>query len=676
MKQNILKVAIVTALGLCHSSANSMPDTTKGDPLSKLGIELPSSIGNVVPDHENRNTLHVGPANVKEIKGDYTELDSSGAMCSDYLNMRRQTYTMPLTAEEKQRASDNGEYISNYFQITYSIANQNTDMLNIIKENRAKVRAAGLENRDRIAKFKSLESLWFEYTQEKSEIENDLKDIETKRNGEFLSLTSEKSNKITNCVSANTSDTTKMLSCIQDANSEYSSKLSALNAKYDNRINSLSSNLSEVKRNKDSIRGEYYAEKAYQEANAQELELIQDDIKFASAIVKAQQDVVKFSFNIEKETLKEEESKIVGRATAGYNLYHNEAKDLKNILAKSGKSYFDVKQLEVFNIRLNSGVTVDNFKVKSSGVPLYHQNVITYPADTLVKKDALDVWEMPFERLESDERPKQLSFKAMDEKAFGSGGFVFYVTKGARCGEYKHSMETSYSSSSGSSKPVSWTVEESYYQPLDNQVVFTQPVGLSYSYYAYPGKVSGFCTINVDRMNSYWRNAGSSRRWSWFRTKTKSWDEVKTTARDNMGMHCSLKVKPQGANPSESREMADSFELQMYNDMWQMFLAVYAEEYKVEVVDKDNPELETSSVGNDIAKGVMGICPQNLFCQIGGVVLKTLDSLGGGKAQGTTSSTSTQYGTIRKSFNKDSYVINEGSALINVKVCIDKNRCD
>lgn len=647
-----LSCIVSAALTLGALNAQALPDARQGNPLSSLGIQSPEGIGDVVRDHEHSNTLYVGPAGVKQINGIYTELDSSGAMCIDYANIRKQTYYSPPTKQMRIDAYNNKDYVSNYYQLTYAIPNSNTDSIIKIRDAREKLRdLEGGSGRDLTARYNTLRAEWY--------------DLEAKiasLKAEQSSIDSQNTINIGSCITTNIGNQSGLVQCLTNNANWYATE-----------SNKISSELAVPKNRKNEISQEYYATKGEFEAYQSELELFNSDIAFNNLIINAQIQVVESAWNIEKGVELAERSKVVGRASAGYNLFDNEANILSQTLSQHGKNNYEVKQLDVFNVSLNSGVTIENPVVSTdNGAALYIKNTWSFPADTLMRNSVLTQWDMPFER---ENVGDQIHFDTMDKNSFASGGFNFYVTKGARCGEYSQYVETKYSSTE-SGVDVEWTVREQFYEPQPNRTVFSESIGLSYNYYAYPGPLDGECSINVDRMHNYWRSSGSRRGWSWFRTKTKSWDITKTEARDYMGLQCTLNLKPESNNPEEAREMAENFERQMYNDMWQMFVTVYAKEYKIEILDPEVVDPGKSTVGKTLGDGVMKMCGANVYCQIGGIVLKTLDEIGGSKAQGTTSAEHNVYGKIWKRFNKDTWTVQSGSALINMRVCVDKNQCD
>ncbi|WP_299939580.1 hypothetical protein [uncultured Microbulbifer sp.] len=647
--KNKFSFIISTALALTTSFVQALPDARQGNPLGALGIQTPDGVGDVVRDHELPNTLHVGPANVKEIKGIYSELDSSGPMCTDFVNIRKQAYLLPPDIQE---AYNNKEYVSNYFQISIAIPWRSIGLIRQVEDARTKLR--DLENDGNI----KLKADYFTLRAEWIQLEADIAALEDEKDD----LSDQNTLNISSCITSNSSNQTALVQCLTNNANWYTSESEKLDSQLETPV-----------ARKREIRQDYFSVKGLYEAYEAEESQFTNDLLFAQIIFDAQIQIARGAWDIEKDVVAAEEGKIVGRATAGYNLFDKETTLLSQILKENGQNDFEVKQLEVFNVNLNSGVTLDNVTISTdNGADLYRKNTWSFPADTLMRSSILKEWDMPFER---EDRGDTIYFDTMDEDSFASGGVSFYVTKGARCGEYTQYIEETYTGTENGTE-AEWVVQQRYYEPQPNRVIFSESIGLNYNYYAYPGPLRGQCSIDVDRMNSYWRNTGVRKGWSWFRTKTKSWDITKSTARENMGMQCTLDLKPTSNDPEEALELAEQFERHMYSDMWQMFLAVYAKEYKIEVSDPNVVDPGKSQVGNALGTGVMKLCGANVYCQFTGIVLKALDEIGGSKAKGTTSSESRVYGTIWKRYDKNTFTVKGGSSLVNLKVCVDQNQCD
>lgn len=641
-------IATSVALALVHSAtAYALPDKTSGNPLSKLGITTPAGVGDVVKDHENPRTLYVGPANDKEIIGTYFDM-GGGPSCSSYVALKQQANYIPETPDLRQQAIDNGDFVSNLFQLTYALSAKNTVVVNDISEFSHRIRELARENGGIIERYEIVESQWDDINLQLERSERELNLLRNEQQSASL-----------DCVSRFMTDQPKLVQCIGEVADKYTLLLTEA-----------TQNVREQQNRQDEIRDEYLELRGLNSAYERKKDDIDDEIAFIRKLYDFQTMIVEDAYELERKTVAESGNLIAGIASAGYNLWGNEASILSNTLRGRG---YEVQQLNVFDIRLNSGVTRDNANtILDDNQPIYRKNVWTYPSNTIINFGQIGDKAMPFER---ETLGEQIHFDTTTWDSLGSGGIDFHVTKDARCGDYERNVEHNYTATNDG-ETASWKVIRDEYKPVLNSPVFSTDIALSYSYYAYPGKMEGECSINVDRANSYFRSAGSSKSWSWFKTKTKSWDDIVKTARENLGMECNLSVVPQSNDPEEAARIAEKFESEMYNDMWQMFLAVYAESYDLIVKDPNVIDPGKSEVGGQIGDGLMKVCPANMYCQFANVVLRALDTIGGSKAKGTTSYSAREYGKIWKRYNKDSFSVYQGSASIKAKVCVDSRRCN
>ncbi|WP_018692112.1 hypothetical protein [Algicola sagamiensis] len=638
----------ITAI-LASGTASALPDVRKGNPLDARGIQTPAGVGDIIQDNEEPKTLYVAPVNEKEINGYYHAIDDSGPMCSDLMTMTNRTYRLP-DGPDFEVALKEGRYVNNLFQYEYAIPYENTSTLDRIMVSYEKLAELNEANAAKKVAYDAAELAWGDLSTQMGEVKEEL---ETAKD--------EYSDQVTNCTVMFVTEPEKMQSCIRDALSTYIPKKQAL-----------SQRKKELKKKQDEIKSNYFSLAAWHKTFSEAAALITRDADFYQKIFDMQRDVVKTALDFELELLDKESGKIVGRATAGYNIYTNESQILSNALLGSGHNYA-IKQLDLFNIRLNSGVTLLNGADESERfTSRYKKNVWEVSADTLMSNTILNEKDMPFER---EERGDTIAFDTTDVQSFGSGSYEFYVTKRGRCGEFTKKLEE-ITITNDDHTTTRMEVERQYYEPHPNRYVFTQAIGLTYNYNAYPGRIRGRCELNIDRVNSYYRDRGRKKKRGFFSSSTRSWDHTRQTLKDDFGMECTLSQKPTSQNQAEARKLEELFERAMYDDLWQMFLAIYAKEFTVEQVKPDVIDIKHKSIFTSLGSGVMDMCGKGKkFCKFGSVVLKSLGELGGSKARGSTSSRIEHYGTIYKNYNKDTWIMKQGTSTINMKVCADRNQC-
>lgn len=646
----IYKIFRKAAIGCCLLSslqALALPDDRKGNPLPDLGVTTPSWVSKIIPDSESPKTLHVGPRNIQEIQGQYAELSSSGPDCSSFIDIRRQAYLLP-PEDLMQATLLRGDFVSNFFQISQAIPFQSAKVAAEIMALRKQINSAEAQNSAMVENYKTLDLQWNIVLADISQFEDQKKSITTQYQVDVALCSTNPAN---------------MSECVLAAVSRMNTALTAVNSK-----------LNELYGKKQELFTPYTEAKGKYDAFVLRLDQLQKDFDFNRSILAWQYSVSQSAWSIETGVVNGEEQKLVGRVSVGYNVFSDEMSAISNALAAAGKTGYQVRELDLFNIRLNMGMTIDNITIAGDdGTPLFKANTIEYPADTMLHNSIKDNWSSPLTTLDGT---KKLYMNTATKDVFRAGAFNFYVSKGARCGEYSKIVKRTRVYTDKDGLKVSWSVEESSYEPKPDRKVFSQSLGLVYNYFSYPGPLNGSCSINVDRMQTYWRNAGKETKVGWFKKSTTSWNDTRQTVKNDMGMSCDLSVKPVSTTPEESAKVVEAFERSMYDDMWQMFLSIYGASFKVEPI----PAEQVADPGKSgalaaLGSGVMQLCSSNKFCSFSNVVLKTLDELGGSKAQGTTSSSINEYGSIRKTYKLNTYAIKEGSTTINLRACVDRTQC-
>jgi hypothetical protein len=383
------------------------------------------------------------------------------------------------------------------------------------------------------------------------------------------------------------------------------------------------------------------------------------------------------------------ESKVIGLASVSYSLSPDREVEtlnlrIKNAYEDAGVANYHAQALPVFNVTLNPGVTQTVRSVHDADMGLdYELTTYHLPAHTRLTLGTQKTFvELPGniakEGLSDGQTDKtKIRFLVADMNGGfgGSQAMNMPVTQGSVCGRPKTEL-ISYEYVDSNGRRVAREVNRTTYEaPTHHQPVFVQDVALRYNYYAKSEPISGFCELDIHKTANYTRNAGHSRSWSWFKVTTHTWDDTRKNFSNDMGLKCQLTKRPQGSNPEESKQLNDTLEKALYQDMFHMFVMSYGKEYKVEPIA---PELRSvdSTFFSKIGTGVMGLCGSNPYCAIGGIVLKSLDELVGARHSGVTSDSTTMNGKLTKRFDVDTYHVAEGASNIQLRVCVDHKKCD
>ncbi len=619
------------------------PNADIRDLTSKVSIK---GVGEVIGDSENKHTLYVKPGNLK-FKGKFYQTNG-GADCQDLFKLRQITYKMP-TKEEFPGIISRGQFYSPAFEAITGVAARNINLGRKIIEAKFKVHSYVEDHKEEYGN----------YSATKAALELAKEDVEAVKD-EMAELSA----KLTTDLALAANDPDQM----NKIRSDFRRDILKLNY-----------------RKEVVLRVKRQAGYSYREAlrdwspYKDQLEWLTNVEANLSQSFSALQRIADESLQDSIALMSSLDSVVIGYASTGYSLTPDkEIETLSERIKDAGLNYH-VQSIAPFNIRLNPGVTKSISRVKDNGSALNYE-LITYnfPLETRVtlgtKKRFVD---LPMTIEGDNNKPEVLRYLVSDlEGGFGgSQAYDFPITQGAICG-YAKSKQKTYEYTDRDGNHFSRTASETVYEsPAPNQPVFVQNVALRYNYYQKAEPISGSCQMDISKTSSFVRNSGRKTSWSWFKRSTHSWDNTRKNLSKNMGLSCSLTKRPQGANPEESKLLNSAFQKALYQDMFTMFLISYAKDYNVKPI---KPELlsSDSQFFSKLGEGVMSLCGANLYCQIGGVVLKSLDELVGTRHTGTTSNTTTISGTLKRNLNLDSYLISEGHTNIELRVCLDHTLCE
>lgn len=637
------KAAAIVALSGAMSNAYALP-YQKADisPLTRrVSLE---DIGPVLGDHEDARTVYIMPGTLK-FKGKLAHIN--GTMnCQDLYRLRLITYRMP-SPEELQRVIERGDFFSPAFESRMGVAARNNNYLTKIRQQEYLVSKFIEEHKEEYGTYIASKTAL-------DLAEQDLKSAQQ------------------DITSLNESLTTKIAMATTEEERE------RVRADYRVAIIPLLKKRSAVQEEVISKRETFIPalrDWAPYKDQLEWLEKVKTSLKqsYASLLETANE-----SMRASENLILALESKIVGLASGSYSINLGEqAAKLNQRIMDAGLNYH-AQPLPIFNVRLNPGV-VKRFEHTSDQTAGLDYELVTYslPAHTMrMVKGQPRPLEMPA-TLEHEGKSERMKFYVADfDGSFaGSQSFEMPVTQGAVCGHpISKDVHYRYTDQNGVEHSRT-TTETSYASPAPNQKVFVQNVAVRYNYYKKAEPISGRCEMDVHKTSSYVRNAGYERHWSWFKVHTRTWDDTRQDYNNNMGIYCQLTKRPQGNNAAESAEMNKAFEKALYQDIFNMFIMTYAKDYTVTPV---KPELLTSDSRffSTIGDGVMNLCGSNVFCSIGGIILKSLDDLVGARHTGTTSNSTTVNGKLIRDLKLDNYIVDEAFSDMEISVCMDDKQCE
>lgn len=649
-----MKITLSVMAMVAASTALALPQPKKGNPLPKYGISGNFNGSAIMQDHEYSSNLYISPAAERDVIGTFNLTD--GVLeCTDLMDLRHAAYRSP-EYEEIPGVIRSGVGYSPAFDASMGVYLRYDRVM-------ARIIAAKIDVIDLKETHKEIYGEYISAKSEKELSETELSTLDSR-------------------IAERTSQFSLDLATIDPTSinpAEYQSLLAEMRVELRNDLKSLSLERVQAvqKDNKAQIR--YLAAlRPWAPHKERLIELEQIDASLSGSF-SALQSLADASFSRSRKLIRELEAQVIGRGNVGIGIYGDEAERLSNAIAESGLNY-NVSRLPVFNVIMYAGAYgySSGTEVSTSGGSEfgYRTKSILFPENTRRSLGDPVMRETDFQSITGN-TPIQV---LMGSEVESPRSLTFPITLGAFCG-YPTSKTGRYTHEiplSDGSKEMMTFRTVNYDFAVANSKVVSENVVLKYHYYAKAEPMNGECSLNVDKMDSYWRTAGTSKSWSLFGgSKSKSWDDTRRTYRDNMGLNCSITKRPVGANPEASKRANDALEKALYGDMFSMFVMNYAKEFTVEKGEAASAsEIGESHPLSTAGTAVMALCgATNVYCAIGGIVMKTLDELGGSKYSGSTSATSHMYGSIKRSFNVDSYIISGGETNLNLKVCIDESQC-
>jgi hypothetical protein len=648
MKTTIaLTGAVALACLLAPMDASALPAPHKGNPLSKLGISLPKDVGTVWSDGTDPTVVYVGPKDRQQLVGRFA--NTAGMVdCQDLNNLRSVTWRMPLITQVSQIVKS-GESYSPAFDALYGVAARNMNTLDRLIQKK-------LETADFIEKNKTLYELYITTLTIFEGAENELTQIQMARQAADMKLNG------AIVLASSELDPTVRAQLIADARTEFSNEILRLAGVE----RELQPRLLKARQDFAAAKGKWapFADRLTQ------LNTVEQSIQTSYDAI---QTLAWNSLERSRNMIKTVETPVVGYASAGYSLFGDEVKQVQDAIGARGVNLKVTRMPNIFDVRTNSSFSLTTAATKGQG---YVREINTYefPADTMLPIGALSMHDLKFK---NETSPTTLRFLASDlrDGDSGSGSFDFPVTQGAMCGYATNRKEVLRTDVDGKilEREVNYL---SYEAPPPNQAVFAQSIGLQYKTYIEAEPLAATCSLDLTKIDTYYRNAGKRTKWSGFTKSTKTWDDTKRTMIQDMGLKCELTLRPTGATAAEAALAAEGFERAAYDDMFQLFLVSYAKSFTVEPVAKEDVA-PAAAKAPGVGAGVMQLCGAvDKRCAFGAVVIKTLEEMGGERYNGTTSSDNRIFGSISRDFRLNSFLVHEGLSSLDLRVCVDASKCD
>jgi|GEM_PF-5450523 len=635
---------ITTALlaGLTLGQAWALPDPRADLSALTKAVSL-DGIGKIMGDSDKESkVVYVAPSDMK-VTGQFYQT-GAGMSCTDLHNFRAILSKMPET-HEIQAVYEQNRFVSPYFEVFYANGFRSRDILIKIQELRDEAIQLREDNHASLAEynraFQTKENLNAEYNRLKEQFDNTHRSMMTE---------------------INTASSEAERNAIRDA---YRPMIKDFNEKI--------SKSHEVYVEANRVFSEAVGKWAFVRDQLVYLEDLETDMRNS---LQNYERTSREAYDFANAQLEIMSNKVVGRASVGYSLATNEKVAILAGRIKDAGLAYDVRHLDIFNVTLNPNIVRIEGEATVGNLPSF--NMMSYQIDpktqiTLgtqkrrLKHDAQIVEEgQPSQPLEFD-------VYEFNDNVGSAQGYEMPITAASYCGQ-PTLKTTYYTVKTADGEIVRTKVTHPVFNENPGRVIYSQNVPLTYSFYQKAEDIEGRCELNIANSSTYVRNSGKKKSGGFFNRKTKSWDDTRHDYKKDMGLACDMVKRPGGANPEESALMNEALEKSLYQDMFHMFIMSYAKEYKITEVP--HTELgEDSRFFSQVGAGVMNLCGQNKYCEFGSVILKSMDDLVGSRHTGSSSHTQSSTGKIVKEFKLDTYLVNHGSAIVEMTVCLDRQSC-
>lgn len=433
----------------------------------------------------------------------------------------------------------------------------------------------------------------------------------------------------------------------------------------------LSKAINEINR----VRPIYVSTRAAYNAAIPNIEDLNEQVASLFKIFEHINNVAMSNFVANEKSLQDFESSTVGIAKASYSIWGDEESRLQNVLSSFNleRPYFrqyGAARLPIHNIRLKKPKGIEmSGAVSGSFLSGDTSTVITNmgsTSDGMLIGNVTKASKYPI-FIKDDE---QVTPAIQTLSGDGAGTYNNLVTRGSFC--------------TGNSKRRSWMVESQFmvdespiksrfevysYQPRTTNIL-AQSVALEYDFYVRSKPIKVDCSLDVSRFRTFTATSGSSGILFW----RKSWSSADRTRADNSGIVCQVNVSPSGDYPNykEQNEYAQSIQQAMMQEIAAEYILTYAKSWEIYRYQPAVPDINPGKGAYKAGTALMALCGTNIYCAIGGIILKT-----GNELFGSHSHRDTNYdhltGKIHRSYEENSWTTSSGQAVIDLTVNLADN---
>jgi hypothetical protein len=362
------------------------------------------------------------------------------------------------------------------------------------------------------------------------------------------------------------------------------------------------------------------------------------------------------------------ETKTVGFATASYTVWGEEQARLAAILAANNSPYA-AQRLPIFNVNFiksspvsNSSSVVQNSSAEQLiGGQNINKQVSTFGIRAPEANSSFQAgsFAQMFDRVNN-----KIVDVGIREKKVVDNSFTFnsLITQGLYCSG-KSERDTSVVNW-GMKNDLKATLTRTLIPAKRTHPVLSQSVKVKYDYYEKTDPIAVTCSLQIDKFESFARNAGSNRFLFW----GKKWDHAERERVNNNGLYCNLDTNAQAGTPQVDSARTQEIYQSLMQDLAADYILNFASDYDVIATQPVGPIMnEGGQYAQSVGPAMTTLCGANVYCQIANVVFTALDELIEARS-GKISREDTQRGTMTRSYSERSYTIAKDESLSTFEV--------
>ncbi len=347
------------------------------------------------------------------------------------------------------------------------------------------------------------------------------------------------------------------------------------------------------------------------------------------------------AFMASQANLTREENRLVGIAAVTFSLFEKEVDAVRSL--PSARNMM-VNPLSVYDVSL--GGSIEKNSVKSTavlGANSPNGAPTTFDFTTVDYGRAAGASETrttgfpTFANLSG-----QPFFKTIQAPVSGPQTIRSPVSRGAYCtGTRKRQSDPHTVSGNGGATKFNGFRYVARTSPL-----FADSVGLRYKYAVKAEPVNVNCTLKFNLNSDFTRNAGKVTGLFY----SRQWDDTTRNAVANNGITCDVaNLVPPGPDSDSRKALIDELTQKYSQEVAAEFILTYGKSWAVATVDSAPiPYSEREKALSKMGTAMLALCGPNLYCQISGLVLKTLDEI-----FGTTSGNTTRHDEFKVAITRD-----------------------